>query len=83
LTAHANPNDERFLASLRSQGITYVSPEVGISAGHTACTELDQGKTPTQVAQDVINSSNLDGYHAGYCAGASIGAYCPKYAAQI
>ncbi|HYB36901.1 MAG TPA: DUF732 domain-containing protein [Mycobacterium sp.] len=80
-TAHADPADvdAKFLAALRSQGIAYVSPQVGIAAGHAVCRELDQGETPTQVAQDVMNSSNLDGFHAGYFVGASIGAYCPKY----
>ena len=82
-TAHADPIDDRFLGSLRSQGITYASPEAGIAAAHAVCTELDQGKTPTQVAQDVVKVTNLDGFHAGYFVGASIGAYCPKYASQV
>ncbi len=81
--ADGDPNDERHLAGLRSQGIAYASPEVAIAAGHAACTELDNGETPTQVAQDVMTSSNLDTFHAGYFVGASIGAYCPKYASQI
>ncbi len=83
-TAHADPADvdAKFLAALTSHGITYASPQVGIAAGHAACAELDHGETPTQVAQDVMNSSNLDAYHAGYFVGASIGAYCPKYAGQ-
>jgi Protein of unknown function (DUF732) len=81
-TAHADPAnvDERFLAALTSHGITFTSSEVGIAAGHLACDKLDGGETPTQVAQDVMNSSNLDAFHAGYFVGASIGAYCPKYA---
>jgi Protein of unknown function (DUF732) len=43
-----------------------------IAAGHVACTELDKGEIPAQVAQDVLNnkdvltSSNLDAYHAGF-----------------
>jgi Protein of unknown function (DUF732) len=54
-----------------------------------ACTELDKGETPAQVAQDVMNnkdvlaSSNLDAFHAGFFAGASIGAYRPMYAGRI
>ena len=60
-----------------------------IAAGHVACTELDQGETPAQVAQDVMNnkdvltSSNLDAHHAGFFVGASIAAYCPKYVGRI
>ena len=90
-TAHADPADAdaKFLAALTSQGITYSSPEVMIAAAHVACTELDRGETPGQVAQDVMNnkdvltSSNLDAFHAGFFVGASIGAYCPKYAGRI
>ena len=90
-TAHGDPADidAHFLAALSSQGITYASPEVMIAAGHVACTELGQGETPAQVAQDVMNnkdvltSSNLDAFHAGFFVGASIAAYCPKYVGRI
>lgn len=83
-TAYADPSDldARFLAALDSHGITYASPEVGIAAGHLVCTKLDGGKKPTDVAQDVMNNSTLDGYHAGYFVGASIAAYCPQYSGQ-
>ena len=82
--AHADPAnvDERYLAALSSHGITYTSPEVAIAAGHLVCTKLDGGEAPTDVAKDVMNSSSLDGYHAGYFVGASIGAYCPQYAGK-
>ena len=90
-TARADPadTDAKFLAALDSRGITYSSPEVMIAAGHVACEELDRGETPTTVAQDVMNNkdvlttSNLDGYHAGFFVGASIAAYCPKYLGRI
>jgi Protein of unknown function (DUF732) len=90
-TAHADPadSDAKFLAALSAKGITFASPEVMIAAGHVACTELDQGETPTTVAQDVMNnkdvltSSNLDAYHAGFFVGASIGAYCPEHEGRI
>ena len=90
-TAHADPADAdaKFLADLNSEGITFASPEVMIAAGHAACTELDKGEVPAQVAHDVMNnkdvltSSNLDGFHAGFFVGASIAAYCPQYLGQI
>lgn len=78
-TAHADDNDEKFLAALRAQNIKYASPEAAIAAGRLVCSKLDQGETPTQVAYDVMNSDNLDGFHAGYFVGASIGKFCPKY----
>ncbi len=90
-TAPADPADAdaKFLAALTSKGITFGSPEVMIAAGHVACAELDRGETPTTVVQDVMNnqdvltSSNLDAYHAGFFVGASIGAYCPQHLGRI
>jgi len=79
-TAHADTNDDKFLAALKSEGITdHVSPGHAIEAGHTVCQKLDQGMTPTQVANDVLNSSNMPAYHAVYFVGASIKEYCPQY----
>ncbi|MBI2695186.1 DUF732 domain-containing protein [Mycobacterium nebraskense] len=90
-TAHADPADAdaKFLTALTSQGITFASPQVMIAAAHLVCAELDQGETPVQVLQDVMNNqdvltnSNLDEFHTGFFVGASIGAYCPKYLGQI
>ena len=78
----ADPNDDKFLPALQSQGITYQSPEAAIAAGHHVCEKLEQGETETQVAQDVIDNTDLDPYHAGYFVGASVGAYCPQFGAN-
>ncbi|WP_141251284.1 DUF732 domain-containing protein, partial [Mycobacterium avium] len=59
------------------------SPETPQSTGldnSSVCDELDHGRTPVQVASDVMKSSNLDAFHAGYFCGASIRVYCPRYA---
>jgi hypothetical protein len=90
-TAHADPadTDAKFLAALDSRGITYASPEVMIAAAHVACEEIDRYEAPEQVALDVMNnkdvltSSNLDGYHAGFFVGASVAAYCPEHLGRI
>ncbi len=79
-TAHADATDDAFLAAVRSKGISYASPTGALIAAHLVCDELDHGETPAQVASDVMKNSSLDGYHAGYFVGASIRAYCPKYA---
>jgi hypothetical protein len=79
-TAHADTNDNKFIALLNSEGITdHVSPSHAIAAGHSVCEKLDGGETPTQVANDVLNSSTMPAYHAGYFVGAAIKVYCPKY----
>ena len=81
-TVRADPNDDKFVHALQSRGITYQSADAAIAAGHLVCTKLDQGETETQVAQDVMDNTNLDPYHAGYFVGASIGAYCRQFAAR-
>ena len=39
--------------------------------------------TPSDVASDVLNSSVMPAYHAGYFVGASIKAYCPQYESKL
>ncbi|OBG75756.1 MULTISPECIES: DUF732 domain-containing protein [unclassified Mycobacterium] len=79
--AHANAGDDAFLTALKGKGINFESPDAAVNSAHAVCHELDAGQTPEQVANDVLSSSKLDGYHAGYFVGLSIKAYCPKYAA--
>lgn len=80
--AQATGSDDAFLAALTAKGINYESPDAAIHSAHLVCQELDSGAPPQQVANDVMNNSHLDGYHAGYFVGVSIRAYCPKYQAQ-
>jgi hypothetical protein len=76
----ADPVDDKFIAALQSRDIHYRSPEAAIAAAHVVCAELDNGEPKSQVAQDVIDQTDLDPYHAGYFVGASVGAYCSQYA---
>ena len=79
-TAHADTNDTKFLALLNSEGITdHIAPSHAIEAAHTVCSKLDSGQTPTQVANDVLNSSSMPAYHCGYFVGAAIKVYCPQF----
>ncbi len=78
--AHADASEDAFLGALKAKGINYPNPAAAIIAGHEVCNELDLGRTPAQVANDVMTNSPLDGYHAGYLVGASMRAFCPRYA---
>jgi hypothetical protein len=78
-TTPGNATDDAFLAALTANRIQFVSPSKAFIAAHEVCAELDNGKTPTQVASNVMSGSDLDGYHAGFFVGASIRAYCPQY----
>jgi hypothetical protein len=83
-TAHADTTDQKFLDSLKSQGITdQLSPAHLIEAGHFACVKLDNGATPNQVVDDVLYSSNMPAYHSGFFVGAAIDAYCPRHKDDI
>lgn len=77
--AHADALDDAFLGALTAKGIHFGSPDKAIIAGHEVCDEIDNGKTPAQVASTVQANSGLDGYHAGYFVGAAIRAYCPVH----
>ena len=78
-TAHADAVDSNFLGALVSKGITFASGQSAIVAGREVCDELDQGRQATDVANDVMTQTNLDGYHAGFFVGVSIAAFCPRH----
>jgi hypothetical protein len=83
-TAHADTTDDKFLATLRSEGITdHISSAHAIEAGHFVCQKLDDGMTPNEVAGDVLNSSSMPAYHCGYFVGAAIDAYCPRHKSEL
>jgi Protein of unknown function (DUF732) len=79
-SAHADAVDGNFLNALGSRGITFASPQSAIVAAHEVCDELDSGRAASDVANDVMQQSSLDGYHAGFFVGVSIAAFCPRHA---
>jgi hypothetical protein len=78
--AYADAVDNNFLTALKAKGINIESPQKAIIAGHMVCDQLDMGRQPSDVANDVSKNSNLDGYHAGFFVGVSIAAFCPRHA---
>ena len=79
-TAHADAVDGNFINALGSRGITFASAQSAIIAAHEVCDELDSGRASTDVANDVMQQSSLDGYHAGFFVGVSVAAFCPRHA---
>jgi hypothetical protein len=77
--ADAAVDSSKFLGALSSRGITFTSGQAAIVAGHEVCDELDQGSQASDVANNVMTKSNLDGYHAGFFVGVSIAAFCPSH----
>jgi hypothetical protein len=77
--ARADAVDNAFVTAVKNKGIQFASPQAAIVAGHEVCDELDLGKQKSDIANEVMANSNLDGYRAGYFIGASVAAYCPRY----
>ncbi|WP_260860361.1 DUF732 domain-containing protein [Mycobacterium tilburgii] len=77
--AHADATDDKFVQLLISDGITHESVPAAISAAKKVCEYLQQGMSPNEVVIDVMNSSSLLDYDAGFFVGAAIRSYCPKY----
>ena len=77
--ADADNGSGNFLGALSSKGITFKSGPAAVAAGREVCDELDRGKQTGDIANELMSQSNLDGYHAGYFVGASIGAICPRH----
>jgi hypothetical protein len=80
-TVHADyaVDSGNFHGALSSRGITFTSKQAATAAGHEVCAELDQGKQTSDVANNLMTQSDLDGYHAGFFVGASIAAFCPRH----
>lgn len=79
-TVRADATDDAFVAALRAHGISHESEQAAISAARLVCHQLDMGKSQDEIATDVMNSSGLDGEHAGYFVAVAERAYCPRYA---
>ena len=79
-TAHADAEDSgNFPGALSSRGITFGSKQAATLAGHQVCDQLDRGMQASDVANEVMTQTNLDGYHAGFFVGVSIAAFCPRH----
>jgi hypothetical protein len=77
--AFADSVDSSFLNALQSKQITFASGQAAVIAGHQVCDALDGGRPSSEVANDVMQQSGLDGYHAGFFVGVSIAAFCPRH----
>jgi hypothetical protein len=78
-SARADSVDSSFLNALQSKQITFARGQAAVIAGHQVCDALDGGRPSSDVANDVMQQSGLDGYHAGFFVGVSIAAFCPRH----
>ncbi len=58
--AHADANDAKFLSTLRSEGITdHVPDDYAIQAAHAVCDNLDSGKSPKEMAAEMVDKAGM------------------------
>jgi len=83
----ANADDVGFyLDKLHQRGIYGSDGDRSLlRAGLEVCNQLDNGKTPMQVASMVYayTDESIDSGDAGYIVGAAIGGLCPEYSSLV
>jgi len=76
--ADATPTqDGAFLYALGEAGISYGSADAAIEGGRAVCRALDEGFTPTEVANEIHQRKRLPAAAAVDFTVAAIAAYCP------
>src|SRR5205807_4869475 len=79
-TAHADSNDQLYMALLASQGISNVNGTAdAIEAGHDICRLRADGMDEMAVIDFVYANSQLPRYKSIFMVGAAEEVYCPYY----
>jgi hypothetical protein len=81
--AHADGNDQSFLAALQQAGLTYQDPDRAVAAGKQVCNLVDGGMTGVDIVK------NLEQYNPGFAGDGAAKftaiaaeAYCPAALAR-
>jgi hypothetical protein len=77
--AHADPDDDAFLAALTKAGISYQSPDKAIKAGQKVCDLANSGTSQLDIVRDIrdLNPSFTMASAAKF-ANAAATVYCPE-----
>ena len=86
--ANASPDDDAYLAALRAAGISWQprTEEALIAQAHLICYQLNSGRTPQQVADDIhasLNAKTLSWLDIGAMVNAAHSTYCPGNACDV
>ena len=77
--AHADSNDDAFLASLQAAGITFPDPGRVIAAGRWVCQAVGGGTQMADVVKTVQSqNSGLHGDNAARFTAIAANVYCPQ-----
>lgn len=81
--AHANTQDDRFLAIVKQLNVPMNSPEEAIAAGHGICDKVAAGKIePARTVRSILAQLTSNGLEKGVAVNLIRGAvdvYCPQY----
>lgn len=79
IPAHADSDDDEFLAALRKSGITYQNPDRAIKAAQKVCDLANSGTSEAEIIKDLheFNPAFAMGKAALFVQAAA-GAYCPE-----
>jgi hypothetical protein len=76
--AHADSNDDQFLATLDAAGITYSDPGRAITAGKAVCRLAGRGTQLVDIVKNVQNlNPKLQGDNAARFTAIAVNSYCP------
>ncbi len=77
--AHADSNDDAFLASLQAAGITFPDPGRAIAAGKWVCQAAGKGTPMVDVVKTIqAENSGLRGDNAARFTAIAANVYCPN-----
>lgn len=78
--AHADDNDQEFLAELRRAGISYEDPDRAIAAAKSVCELVDKGMSGADIVTELRNRNPaFQGIGAAEFTTLAAAHYCPKY----
>lgn len=77
--AHADPDDDAFLAALTNAGITYHDPDRAITAGQKVCDLANSGTSQLDIIRDIRDlNPGFTMTSAAKFAKAAASIYCPE-----
>jgi Protein of unknown function (DUF732) len=77
--AHADPDDDAFLAALTNAGLTYKDPDRAITAGQKVCDLANSGTSQLDIIRDIRDlNPGFTMTSAAKFAKAAASIYCPE-----
>ena len=82
-TANASGIDDTFLDNVHKAGIVFDSNKAAFDDAALVCKQLASGQTGVQVAQNILDQTDLTKHQAAVFVVESTYAYCPGYTDRI